>query len=272
MTENYAVEFNDCARHSASELSMDEGEYRRYMNRLLRDNVAQIVLLEAVSRSSVRSPRQSTQLCVANTHLYSNHRHPDVKMWQSCVLMRELEQFVLQRDVGLVVCGDFNSEPHSAVYEYMVEGSINNPRPELDNLDGVPILPETHNISHSIELASVMQTATGSEPAFTNFTAQFRGCLDYIYYTPGRFRVMAVSAVPDASELQADSGAGLPSATYPSDHVMLCTDIAFAVSGSGAISRPPQRKQSMLQMMQGGQGGPGSSPVKSSKAGRNGSR
>ena len=34
------------------------------MNRLLRDNVAQIVLLEAVSRSSVRTPRQASQVLV----------------------------------------------------------------------------------------------------------------------------------------------------------------------------------------------------------------
>jgi CCR4-NOT transcription complex subunit 6 len=112
MTENYTIEFNECARRAASDMGLDESEYRRYMNRLSRDNIAQIVVLDTMARS-----RQSSLLCVANTHLYSNHTCPDVKLWQTMTLMRELDRFVLTRDVSLILCGDFNSEPESAVYE-----------------------------------------------------------------------------------------------------------------------------------------------------------
>lgn len=85
---------------------MNNIECRKYMNRLSRDNIAQVVVLDSVVRN-----RQSNQICVANTHLYSNFQRPDVKLWQSMTLMRELEQLVTQRDCAMLLCGDFNSLP-----------------------------------------------------------------------------------------------------------------------------------------------------------------
>ena len=241
MVENYSVEFNECARHAASDLGLDENEGRKYVNRLVRDNVAQIVVLEVISRSAVRLPRQSIQVCVANTHLYSNHQKPDVKLWQAYALMRELESFVIQRDIALIICGDLNSEPHSAVYEFFMEGGVSSPRPELEILDNsrdIRVLPDISNIVHSIELISAMNAALGEEPQYTNFTGHFRGCLDYICFTPSRLRVMAVASIPDVADLEAENGVGLPSASYASDHLMLCCDLAFAASGTGGITRP----------------------------------
>ena len=273
MVENYAVEFNECARHAAADLGLDESDGRRYINRLVKDNIAQIVVLEVISRSAVRLPRQSIQVCVANTHLYSNHQRPDVKLWQAYALMRELENFVLQRDIALVVCGDLNSEPDSAVYELITEGALNTHRPELDIPDNIRVLPDLSNIMHSIELVSVMNAAMGDEPIFTNFTAKFRGTLDYICYTPSRLRVMAVSGIPEAADLESENGVGLPSASYPSDHLMLCCDLAFAVSGSGSITRSQapqqQRKSNQQQQMNNLTTSPASMKGMKSISGRN---
>ena len=251
MVENYAVEFNECARHAAVDLGLDESDGRRYINRLVKDNIAQIVVLEIISRSAVRLPRQSIQVCVANTHLYSNHQRPDVKLWQAYALMRELENFVLQRDIALIICGDLNSEPTSAVYEFIMEGGLSSHRNELDIADNIRVLPDQSNIMHSIELVSAMNTAMGEEPIFTNFTGKFRGTLDYICYTPSRLRVMAVSSIPESSDLELENGVGLPSASYPSDHLMLCCDLAFAVSGSGSITRgQPQQQRNKINQQQ----------------------
>lgn len=170
MVENYSVEFNECARHAVADLSLDESDGRKFINRLVKDNVAQIVVLEVLSRSPARLPRQSCQVCVANTHLYSNHQRPDVKLWQALALMRELEQFVLQRDIALIICGDLNSKPDSAVYEFIIDGAIHNPRPELDINDSVRVLPNVSNITHNIEVESAMATVLGDEPMFTNLT------------------------------------------------------------------------------------------------------
>lgn len=105
-------------------LGLDDNEARKFMNRLSRDNVAQIIVLEALR--PVRpgtAPAGRMNICVANTHLYSNVQRADVKLWQTVNLMRELRQFVTQRDVPLLLCGDFNSEPESAVYEYLMTGT-----------------------------------------------------------------------------------------------------------------------------------------------------
>jgi hypothetical protein len=50
---------------------------------------------------------------------------------------------------------------------------------------------------------------------------------------------MAVTNIPTESDLLSSEVGleGLPSANYPSDHLMLCCDVAIAVSGSGLLTR-----------------------------------
>jgi CCR4-NOT transcription complex subunit 6 len=236
MTENYGLEFNDMARQEASTLGLDESDARRFMNRLNRDNIAQIIVLESLSRTTGNRGGRST-LCVVNTHIYSNQQRPDVKLWQTMNLVREVQQFVSSRDLALMICGDFNSEPKSAVYEYVTNGSLTTDTyPELQVEDSsIRILPNFHNIIHNMELASAMSTAFGMEPSYTNYTSKFKGTLDYIFYTPTRLRIMAVTAIPDENDLKHLVGEGLPSSCYPSDHILMCCDVAMIVSGSGSI-------------------------------------
>lgn len=243
LVENYCIEFNDIARQEVARLGLDDLEARKFMNRLSRDNVAQVVVLEAL-RPAPRpgtAPVPRSTVCIANTHLYSNVQRADVKLWQTVNLLRELRHFLAARDVPLLLCGDFNSEPESAVYEYLMSGMIASNRPELSHTmsqgdsGNVRILPDTHHLTHDLSLASALSTTLGDEPAFTNYTARFKGTLDYIYYTPSRLRVLAANAMPDEADLRASSGEGLPSACYPSDHLMLCCDVAFIASGNGSI-------------------------------------
>lgn len=236
MTEHYTIEFNDLARHSISELGLEPAEERKYINRLNKDNVSQIVVLEVIPKHGVRPPRQLSHLCIVNTHLYSNVNRPDVKLWQTMALTSELQQFALQRDLALIICGDFNSEPESAVHELLTECCLQRHHPELeDEEDSVRILPDQSEIYHNLDLASAMQTALGSEPAFTNYTADWKGTLDYILYSPMRIRLMAVAAIPSPQEITPESGPGLPSSVYPSDHLMLAIDVALSITGSGSV-------------------------------------
>jgi CCR4-NOT transcription complex subunit 6 len=173
------------------------------------------------------------------------------------LVVRDVQQFLSTRDTALILCGDFNSEPDSAVYEYLVSGSIEGDHyPELEVCDNptvnghngnlangnhghhhnnhnhhaglgvnnnVRILPPNlRNIYHDVDLASVMSTVIGAEPNFTNFTAKFKGTLDYIFYTPARLRVMAATSFPEEHDVRMSSGEGLPSACYPSDHLVRC--------------------------------------------------
>jgi CCR4-NOT transcription complex subunit 6 len=235
MTENYCLEFNDLARQEVANLGLDEGEARRFMNRLTRDNIAQIIVLESLSRSNNRNTGRSS-LCVVNTHIYSNNQRIDVKLWQSINLIREIQQFVSTRDLALMICGDFNSEPQSAVYDFIMNGNLSGEsHPELFADDSIRILPDPHDILHDMDLGSAMNAALGYEPAFTNYTAKFKGTLDYIFFSPGRLRILAVTAPPDEHDVQAVAGEGLPCPCYPSDHILLCCDVAMITSGTGSI-------------------------------------
>lgn len=129
----------------------------------------------------------------------------------------------------------------------MSKGSLEQPHPELEQSDNLGILPDVHDINHGIELLSTMKTALGQEPLYTNFTTNFKGTLDYIWYTPGRLRVLAVTNIPDPTNIYESGGVGcLPNAIYPSDHILLCTDLAFSVSSTnttGCVTRlSAQRK------------------------------
>lgn len=232
MTEHYGLDFNNLALQEAAQLGFDENEARRYMNRLNRDNIAQIVVLESLSRPN--NNRARPLLCVVNTHILSNNQLADVKLWQTMNLIREVQQFVTQRDLALMICGDFNSEPMSAVYDFVINHALMNDHPELYNEERMQILPDLNSIGHGLDLESVMATATGTEPIFTNYTANFKGTLDYIFYTPGRLKILAVTNVPDEHEVANLSGeGGLPCACFPSDHVWLSCDVAIVTAASG---------------------------------------
>ena len=123
MVENYTIEFNDIVKRHASQLGLEDSDLHRFISRLSKDNVAQVLVLEALTRPQQQTqpqrPRSSSRICVVNTHLYSNHTRPEVKLWQTVTLLQEIEHFILNQDLALCMCGDFNSEPISAVYQYL---------------------------------------------------------------------------------------------------------------------------------------------------------
>jgi CCR4-NOT transcription complex subunit 6 len=139
-------------------------------------------------------------------------------------LLHEVESFVAQRDIATLICGDFNSEPNSAVYQLLSVGQISPNHPDLENIGDNNVLPDIQHITHNLELLSTMYAALGAEPLFTNYTAGFVGTLDYIWCTPSRFRVVAVAMIPDEYDILAH-GEGLPSPERPSDHLMICVDV-----------------------------------------------
>ncbi len=248
MNETYVIKYNDCAVSTLTQHShnMDEASSNRHIARLSKDNVAQVVVLEVLPEV-VRSARVlgseasypgGVQICVVNTHLYSNHMFPDVKLWQTVSLMQELEVFITQRDLPVVLCGDFNSEPQSAVYQYLSEGGLDVSHPDLENVSD-KMLPGLESSTHSVELVSAMNIAYGEEPNFTNYTAGFQGTLDYMWFNPTRLRAAAVAEIPAESSLEGT----LPNAVYPSDHFFLCCEFLVSTSASSmsfsAVNSPP---------------------------------
>ena len=77
--------------------------------------MAQILLFSSVLSNSARGNEPPTQFYLTNCHLFWDPRFPDVKLQQSLELMRQLEKEEFKLELPAVICGDFNSEPTSAV-------------------------------------------------------------------------------------------------------------------------------------------------------------
>lgn len=238
LVESYSIEFNEVAqRHATQALgySLRSEEGAAFVNRLSKDNVAQLVVLEFMQPS--RSSREMNQLCIANTHLYSNKDFPDVKLWQAWQLLQELESFIIGRgsSLPLIICGDFNSTPDTAVYDLLSRQAVHPGHPDVNvasNNEDIPnVLPDAMNITHSFQLGSAYQTVLGDEPWTTNYTANFKGVLDYIWYSAQNVIPLSVAPVPDENQLT-KNGEALPSTEYSSDHIMLISDMQVISNGA----------------------------------------
>lgn len=81
----------------------------------------------------------------------------------------------------------------------------------------IPDLTEDTTLRHNLNFES----ACGIPP-YTNFTEEFQGCLDYIFYSKNSLEVTDVVPMPSHEKVIAQIG--LPSEYFPSDHIALvCT-------------------------------------------------
>eukprot|EP00948_MAST-09A_sp_MAST-9A-sp1_P000355 g355.t1 len=196
---------------------------RKALRHLKKDNVTQIVVLTQKSTGK--------QFCVANTHLFWDPEYVDVKLWQSYVLIKELETFLTNRSqngnsLPLVLCGDFNSLPESAVYELLFSGRVRDNHEHL-TYDSHGILPDTASLNHSVPLVSAYANMLGSEPEFTNYTGHFTGTLDYVGFTRDKLKCVGALVMPTAKELRKYFDACCPNPQHPSDHLPQVFDFVW---------------------------------------------
>merc|ERR1719161_1798230 len=151
----------------------------------------------------------------------------------------------------LLVCGDFNSTPDSAVYELWRQGNVRQDHEDL-RVDPVGLLSNL-SLGHSLRLASAYETCNGREAQYTNYTEDFKGTLDYIWFSSETLAVLAISQVDDESQLMQETA--LPSSTRPSDHVSLVATFMFRDPPS-AESGTPAQQASRSSLSSAGAGGP----------------
>lgn len=81
LVKKYEVEFNKAAQ-SYVEAVADQSERRKHEHRLMKPNVALILVLEGTDAAAEAMPDSRSLVCIANTHIHSNQDLPDVKLWQ----------------------------------------------------------------------------------------------------------------------------------------------------------------------------------------------
>jgi len=211
----------------------------RGLQRASRGNIALAVILEDLQIKPTQvgqavGPNGGHLLAVVNTHILADPGLTDVKLWQSYLLLQSLEQS-LTKDTPMLICGDFNSTPDSAVYDYLRHGVMSGEHAEF-NLDPCGLL-ECLTMGHSLQLSTAYDACNGREAEFTNYTEEFKGTLDYIFFSGETLDVLAVSQVDDEQQLTQETA--LPSSTRPSDHVSLVATFLFKEApGDGQVQGP----------------------------------
>nr|CCA14064.1 carbon catabolite repressor protein putative [Albugo laibachii Nc14] len=239
LKEQHPLEFNTAACDFASSVMQDfeltypnstassrDASQLRLKTRLMRDNVGQIAILEAVPPNNEfsKKPHSGPMLCVANVHIFSNPKFPDVKMWQTFTLVKKIERILSGRDLPVVLCGDFNSEPSSAVYQFLSRNHVASDHEDLQPLASVF---NSIEIAHCLALASSYASVFRSEPEYTNYTGHWTGVVDYVWYTPSNLALFAALKMHSPETLEAYAKTPLPNCQHTSDHVPLCLDFSF---------------------------------------------
>ena len=137
-------------------------------------------------------------------------------------------------NLPLIICGDFNSSPDSAVYDLLMRQSVHPGHPDVNvsSNDDVPnVLPDAINITQQFQLGSAYHTVLGDEPWVTNYTVNFKGVLDYIWYSVQNLRPLSAAPIPDETQIT-KHGEALPSTEYSSDHIMLVSDMQIVNGGT----------------------------------------
>jgi len=198
------------------------------LQRLSKGNIALAVILEdlhikATHQSQATGTNGGHVLCVVNTHILCDPGSADVKLWQAHLLLQTLKTMSISGNMPLLICGDFNSTPESAVYEYLRRGTVRQDHEDLRN-DPVGLMKQL-TLRHSQPMATAYETCNGREAQYTNYTEEFKGTLDYIWFSPEALAVLAISQVDDEPQLTQETA--LPSSTRPSDHVSLVATFMF---------------------------------------------
>ena len=207
LAEVYDVEYSSIARERVKE--------KRLLNRLVKDNVAHLVVLEWGNTGC--------RVCVANTHIFWDPDQTDVKLFQVDTFLQEAEEFISARNIPLIVAGDFNSMPDSSIYELIVHNEVSGQRGDIGEgmMEILKVSPCQHNL--------LLRSAYGlggeySEPSYTNYTGHFVGTLDFLFFTPDSIIPVGTLEILDETRLLAEGDTALPSPRWSSDHVAIMAD------------------------------------------------
>lgn len=149
----------------------------------------------------------------------------------AAALVQKTQRFAC--GVPLVLAGDFNVKPNDAVYQFLVRGALppshalNHPAPSqmadictlLATTADQPFFRSTYVEAQGRETEATVKTLT------VNHDSPFVDTLDYIFVCSG-IDVCGVKEPISAASLMDD--VMFPSATEPSDHLLIAADLELS--------------------------------------------
>ncbi|XP_071515621.1 uncharacterized protein [Panulirus ornatus] len=229
------------------------------LNRVMtKDNIGLAALLEtkeAAWENSVPPDKlqvnQSVLVCTA--HIHWDPEFCDVKLIQTIMLMSEIRQIVNQiveesqhrsrmgkkmdpGSIQLLLCGDLNSLPDSGVVEFLTKGSVSMDHEDFKGFgyktclqkiamtkNNNSLVNSSANIyTHCFRLTAAYDF---SIMAYTNYTYDFKGIIDYIFHSTDTMSSLGVLGPIDPDWFRENKVMGCPHPHIPSDHFSLLVQL-----------------------------------------------
>ncbi|ODV83581.1 hypothetical protein CANARDRAFT_29809 [[Candida] arabinofermentans NRRL YB-2248] len=208
---------------SQDKFKKTEDIFNRFMN---KDNIASVMILQHIPSGN--------KIVLGNTHLHWDPEFNDVKTMQVAVLLDELQsmmnKYASNKDdllkIPLIICGDFNSQKDSAVYQLFSQG-VCKEHYDFTGRDYGKYTSE--GFQHPFHLKSSYECI--NELPFTNFTPTFTELIDYVWYSTPTLSVKGLLGAMDSEYTK--KFIGFPSPDCPSDHIPLISRFEFKKSSTG---------------------------------------
>ncbi|GMH23352.1 hypothetical protein Nepgr_025195 [Nepenthes gracilis] len=244
-------------------------EHMEFQSFGLRNNVAQFCVLQMSSnqlisdtKSKSKAARSSRSMVVGNIHVLFNPNRGDIKLGQIRLFLERAHKLAEEwGKIPVVLAGDLNSVPQSAVYQFMSSAELDLSRHDRKRISGQMDIPLKSSIFqsqqegfprwngeelklatgdehvtcllHYLKLCSAYPGVPGNlrtrdsmgEPLATSCHSKFMGTVDYIWHTEELIPVRVLDTLP-VNVLR--KMGGLPNKKWGSDHLALACEFAFA--------------------------------------------
>ncbi|KAK4735937.1 hypothetical protein R3W88_010198 [Solanum pinnatisectum] len=240
-----------------------------FQNFNLRNNVCQLCVFKMNVKSSSKDMSASNlesvsspSFLVGNIHVLYNPNRGDIKLGQVRLFLESAQRLSHEwGDIPVVLAGDLNSIPQSAMYQFFTSNKLDIQMHDRKQISGkiYPLQNRRFNprlsyrwsneelmlatgtgashLIHQLQLRSAYVGAPGSsrtrensgEPLATSYHSKFMGTVDYIWHTTEFVPVRVLDTLPVDSLRRTR---GLPSEKWGSDHLSLVCELAFADEGS----------------------------------------
>lgn len=188
-------------------------------------------VLQASLIKSKQCPNQ--YIIVGNTHLYFAPDADHVRLLQGSICVKYLEYLkeefygkmvVSDSDqttpnLSVILAGDMNSVPECGLFQLATKGYVSSDSVDWKSNQEEEVVGLSLNTNLRFKSAY-------NDVAYTNYTPDFNGCLDYIYYEQSN--LTCESAVPLPSHEDITLTGGIPSDVFPSDHIALVANLKFS--------------------------------------------
>ncbi|XP_052261959.1 uncharacterized protein LOC127865917 isoform X1 [Dreissena polymorpha] len=247
LLRHHLIEFNQLAMANA------EGSDEMLNRVMTKDNIGLAALLETrvgVFDSSGGTPAEDKikqPLLITTAHMHWDPEFSDVKLIQTMMLMSELKKVVEEsynsiqptssspvdcNSIPIILCGDLNSLPESGVIEYLQTGKVPSNHIDFKELGYEACLQafnchkDSTHLTHKFKLGKAYED---NIMRHTNYTFDFKGMIDYIFFSRNYMNLLGVLGPMDENWFQENKVVGCPHPHIPSDHFSLFVEFEMPV-------------------------------------------